>query len=119
MSISSIAGSLLGSLFYEKMHSYMYAISLMLFVLAFLMVHYVFFHKTSGQKEREQRHLRDELKVGFCVLEIIKAIALYDIVICISNTICTTFFSILAGSISARRNSSTLFWDYLCCFSSM
>ena len=51
--------------------------------------------------------------------EIIKAIALYDIVICISNTICTTFFSILAGSISARRNSSTLFWDYLCCFSSM
>ena len=37
MSISSIAGGLLGSLFYEKMHSYMYAISLMLFVLALLM----------------------------------------------------------------------------------
>lgn len=93
MSISSIAGGLLGSLFYEKMHSYMYAISLMLFVLAFLMAALCVFSQTSGQKEREQRHLRDELKVDLC-FEIIKAIALYDIVICISNTICTTFFNI-------------------------
>ena len=50
MSISSIAGGLLGSLFYEKMHSYMYAISLMLFVLAFLMAALCVFSQTSGQK---------------------------------------------------------------------
>ena len=50
MSISSIAGGLLGSLFYEKMHSYMYAISLMLFVLAFLMAALCVFSQTSGQR---------------------------------------------------------------------
>ena len=86
MSISSIVGGLLGSLFYEKMHSYMYAISLMLFVLAFLMAALCVFSQTSGQKEREQRHLRDELKVGFCVLKSSKPL-LYMILLFASATL--------------------------------